>query len=349
MIKLLIPLIAAAALLAGCGSSSSSSDSTSTSSSSGGSSKVLVGAGSTFVYPLVSQWIADYSKVAGVTVTYGAIGSGGGIASVSDRSVDFGASDAPLTPDQAAGCNDCVQIPWALGATSVAYSLNGAPKHLRLTGRVIANMFLGKITRWNDPAIANLNPGAALPDTRVTPVFRSDSSGTSYNFTDYLSAVSPEWKSKVGVSTQPQFPAGQGAKGSSGVSGVVSKTDGAVTYVDVAYAQSNGFSYAAVQNAANNYVLPEVASIKDAAAAARSPKPNVAISIVDPPASAAAAYPISTFTYVIVPKSTPKAATLKAFLTYAITDGQALGPKLLFAPLPQNVVDTGKAAIATIG
>src|SRR5262249_17796811 len=154
---------------------------------------------------------------------------------------------------------------------------------------------------WNDPAIEKLNPGTMLPATTVAPVFRSDASGTSYNFTDYLSHVSSAWKSKVGVSTQPSFPTGQGAKGSSGESGLLSRADGAITYVDVAYAQSNNFAYAAVQNAAQNFVLPDVASIKAAAAAARSPKPNSAISIVDPRASAATAYPISTFTYVIVP------------------------------------------------
>ena len=340
MLKQTLPLLLGAALLAGCGSSKSSQSS--------GSSKVLVGAGSTFVYPLVSQWTADYAKRAGVMLTYGAVGSGAGIAAITDRSVDLGASDAPLSADQATACKECVQIPWALGGTSVAYNVHGAPAHLRLNGPVIAGIFLGKITTWNDPAIAKLNPGVQLPATKVVPVFRSDASGTSYNFTDYLSQVSPAWQAKVGVSTQPSFPAGQGAKGSSGVSGVISQSDGAVGYVDVAYAQANHFAYAAVQNAAGQFVLPDVASIKAAAAAAPSPKPNAAISIVQPPTSAASAYPISTFTYVIVPRSAPKATTLRAFLTYAITTGQQFGPKLLFAPLPVNVVAADKLAIATI-
>jgi phosphate transport system substrate-binding protein len=339
----MLPLLLLIAVLTACGGTTSA-----TTSSSGGGSKVLVGAGSTFVYPLVSQWVADYSKRAGVTVTYGAIGSGGGIAAITDGTVDFGASDAPLTPDQLAKCTGCIELPWALGGTSIAYNLKGAPKHLRLTGPVIAGIFLGTITAWNDPAIARLNPGATLPSTRVAPVFRSDGSGTSYNFTDYLSHVSPAWKAKVGVSTQPAFPAGQGARGSAGVAGVVSKSDGAVTYVDVAYATTSGFAYAAMQNSAKKFTLPDVPACEAAAASASTPKQNQGVSIVDPPATAASAYPICTFTYVIVRKTSPKAQALKDFLTYAVTSGQQFGPKLLFAPLPPAVVAADKTAIATI-
>jgi phosphate transport system substrate-binding protein len=337
--------------LVGCGSSKKSSQSTTTqpatTTSGSGTSSVLVGAGSTFVFPLVSQWTADYDKKAGVTVTYGAIGSGGGISAITSRSVDFGASDAPLTTDQADACNNCVEIPWALGGTAVAYHLTGAPAHLRLSGPVIADIYLGKVTKWNDPSITQLNPGVSLPSTRITPVSRSDASGTSYNFTDYLAAVSPTAKSKVGISTQPAFPTGVGAKGSSGVAGLISKTDGSIGYVDVAYAQQSNLAYAAVENAANRFVLPTVSSIAAAAHAAPSPKPNAAVSIVDP-RSAPLAYPISTFTYVVVPSSSPKAGTIRAFLTYAITDGQTFGPKLLFAPLPPQVVATNKTAIAKI-
>ena len=339
-----LPYLVLVAVLAACGGSNSTSTTTS---SAGGGSKVLVGAGSTFVYPLVSQWVADYSK-RGVTVTYGAIGSGGGIAAITDRTVDFGASDAPLTPDQATTCNGCLEIPWALGGTSIAYNVKGSPAHLKLTGPVLADIFLGKITAWNDPAIAELNPGATLPATRIAPVFSSDASGTSYNFTQYLSHVSPTWKAKVGASTLPSFPTGQGAKGSSGVAGVLTHTDGAITYVDVAYATTNNLSYAAMQNAGKSFTLPDVASCKAAAAAASSPKPNEAISIVDPPASAANAYPLCTFTYVIVPKQSSKAQALREFLTYAVTTGQQFGPKLLFAPLPPAVVAADKTAIATI-
>ncbi len=336
-----LPLLLFVAVLAACGGSSSTS-------TSGGGSKVLVGAGSTFVYPLVSQWVGDYSKRAGVTVTYGAIGSGGGIAAINDRTVDFGASDAPLAPDQLTKCNGCLEIPWALGGTSIAYNVKGAPEHLRLNGPVLADIFLGKITAWNDPAIAGLNPSATLPATRIAPVFRSDASGTSYNFTDYLSRISPAWKAKVGASTLPSFPAGQGAKGSSGVAGVLSHTDGAVTYVDVAYAKTSSLPYAAIQNAAKAFTLPDVSTCEAAAAAAPSPKANGGISIVDPPVPAPNAYPICTFTYVIVPERSPKAQALKAFLTYAVTTGQRFGPKLLFAPLPATVVAADKTAIATI-
>ena len=345
-------MIGAVALLAGCGSSKGSSSTTTaaaatTTAAAGGSSSVLVGAGSTFVFPLVSQWTADYSKRAGVTVTYGAIGSGGGISAITSRTVDFGASDAPLTTDQADACNACVEIPWALGGTAVAYHLTGAPAHLRLSGPVIADIYLGKITTWNDPSITKLNPGVTLPSTKTTPVSRSDASGTSYNFTDYLAAVSPTAKSKVGISTQPAFPTGVGAKGSSGVAGLISKTNGSIGYVDVAYAQQSNLAYAAVENAANRFVLPTVSSIAAAAHAAPSPKPNAAVSIVDPHA-APLAYPIATFTYVIVPSSSPKASTIRAFLDYAITTGQTFGPKLLFAPLPPQVVASSKTAIATI-
>jgi phosphate transport system substrate-binding protein len=307
-----------------------------------------VGAGSTFVFPLVSQWTADYSKRASVTVTYGAIGSGGGIAAITDRSVDFGASDAPLSSDQQTACNGCVEIPWALGGTSIAYNVSGASQHLRLTGPVLAKIYLGQVKSWNDPAIQQLNPTVHLPTTRITPVFRSDASGTSYNFTDYLASVSSDAKSKVGVTTQPAFPTGIGAKGSSGVAGVIKNTNGAIGYVDVAYSQQNHLAYAAIQNAARVYQLPTVATIGAAAAAAPSPKPNAAVSIVNPPASAPHAYPISTFTYVIVPTSSSKAVTMRDFLTYAVTTGQSFGPKLLFAPLPPHVVAADKRAIATI-
>ena len=340
---ILVPVLAAA-----CGGSRHYTSPTKTTASSGADSKVLVGAGSTFVYPLVSQWIADHSEKTGVTVSYGAMGSGGGIAAVSDRSVDFGASDAPLTSDQQASCKNCVQVAWALAGTSVAYHLEGAPRHLRLSGPVLANIFLGKITSWNDPAIAKLNSGASLPATHITPVFRSDSSGTSFNFSDYLSHVSPTWKSEVGRSTQPTFPTGQGARGSSGVSGLVSNTDGALTYVDVAYAATSHLSYAAVENKAGKFTLPDVKTCSAAASVAGAPEPNKGVSIVDPSASAAAAYPICTFTYVIVPHSSPNAGALKQFLDYALTNGQQLGAKLLFSPLPKAVVAASKKAVATI-
>src|SRR5207302_8361143 len=175
---------------------------------------VAEGAGSTFVFPLVSQWQANYKNA---QITYGSVGSGAGIAAITARTVDFGASDAPLTKDQASACKGCEQIPWALSSTSIPYHVPGVAYGLKLTGKILANIYLGHITKWNASAIKKINPGVNLPDLKITPVFRSDGSGTSWNFTDYLSRVSPEWKSKIGVVTQPSFPTGIGGKGSSGL------------------------------------------------------------------------------------------------------------------------------------
>jgi phosphate transport system substrate-binding protein len=313
-------------------------------------SKVLVGAGSTFVAPLVQQWEADYAKSpAAVTITYGAIGSGGGIDQITARTVDFGASDAPLSPDQVAACKGCIQIPWSLGAVVLIYNVKGVPNHLKLTGPVVADIFMGKITSWNDPEIANLNPGVNLPDTHITPVYRSDGSGTSYAFTDYLSKVSPEWKSKVGTSTQPPFPTGTGAEHSSGVVAAEQSTDGGITYADLAYAIPNSLPFALLQNAAGNYPEPGTKSVI-AAAEVGTPNPDGSVSLVNPPASAADAYPDATFTYVIVPQDSPKASTLKAFLQYAIgPTGQGFGPDLGYPKLPSSVVTSDQQLIAKIG
>jgi len=298
----------------------------------------LTGAGSSFVYPLVSTWTPALDRAFGYKITYGSVGSGAGIAAITARTVDFGASDAPLSSDQAAACKGCVQIPWALSATSVAYNVPGAPTHLRLSGKVLAGIFLGKITAWNDPAIKKLNKGGSLPSLKITPVYRSDASGTTFNFTEYLQAVSPEWKSKVGNSTQVNFPAGVGAKGSSGVAGLVTRTDGAITYVDVAYALANHIRFAAIQNRAGKYVYPGIKQIRAAAATVTKVPANNQISIVDPPKSQADAYPICTFTYVILPTKTDKAAELRKFVFWTLTQGQAYGPKLLFVPIPKPVL-----------
>lgn len=312
------------------------------------SSKVLTGAGSTLVYPLVSQWEPDYATKAGVTITYGAIGSGGGIDQITARAVDFGASDAPLSPDQATACKGCLQIPWALGATVVTYNVKGVPNNLHLTGPVVADMFLGNITSWNDPKIKALNPGVSLPSTKVTPIYRSDGSGDSFVFSSYLSAVSPDFKSKIGASTQPPFSTGTGAAKNSGVAASVQSTDGAIGYVAISYIAADGLNQALIQNAAGKYVTPSVDSIKAAADAVTTARADGSIPLVDPPASAATAYPLSTYTYAIVPKTSSKAAELKAFLTYAITDGQQFGPDLGFPPLPSAVVSSDKTEIASI-
>jgi phosphate transport system substrate-binding protein len=310
----------------------------------------VTGAGSTFVAPLLSTWTPAIQSALGYDLQYSAVGSGAGIAAITGRQVDFGASDAPLTPDQQAACNGCVQIPWALSATAIAYTMHEGPAHLRLNGPVLARIFLGSITNWNDPAIAKLNPGADLPDLRITPVYRSDGSGTTYNFTDYLSAVSPQWKAKVGNSTSVQFPAGIGAKGSSGVAGVVSRTDGAVTYVDVAYAVQNHLRTVAVRNAAGTFLYPSLRRIVAAAAAFPKVPASNEMHIVDPPKSVRLGYPISTYTYAIVPTQSPHAAQLRKLIAWALTTGQQkrYTAKLLFAPLPQQVLTAAQKTLARV-
>jgi phosphate transport system substrate-binding protein len=342
--KRLLGVVMALALAIGvtaCGSSSSDS--------SGSSSSPLVGAGSTLVAPLMSKWQSDYASKSEETVTYGAIGSGGGIDQITSRSVDFGASDAPLTPEQFEEADEVEQIPWALSGTVPAYNVSGAPENLKLSGEVLADIYLGNVTQWDDPAIAKLNPGASLPSTKITPVYRSDGSGDTYAFTNYLSTISPEFKSKVGTSTTVKFPTGVGAEKNDGVSAAISQTDGAIGYVGLAYALSNELSMPLVENSAGNFPEPGVESVEAAADAVSKIGPNNEISLADLPASAKDAYPISTYTYVIVPLASDKADALKKFITYAIGPGQEYGPDLDFAPLPKQVVAADKKAIAKIG
>ena len=338
-------LIAAVALgVAACGSSSSGSDSASA--SAGGP---LTGAGSTLIAPLMSKWQSDYSSRSGNTVTYGAIGSGGGIEQITAGTVDFGASDAPLTPDQQKAAPDVEMIPWALSSTDPVYNVSGVDDGLRLDGPTLADIYLGKITTWNDPAIAKLNPGANLPSTKITPVYRSDGSGDTYILTDYLSKVSSEWSSKVGVGTEVKFPTGVGGKGNDGVSAVLSKTDGAIAYVGAAYAQSNGFNQAAMENAAGKFLQPSLDSISAAAAAVKGVPSDNAPSLVDPPKSAPDAYPLASYTYCLAPTNSDKAEALQEFIKYAIGPGQSYGPDLLFAKLPPQILQADKAAINEIG
>jgi phosphate transport system substrate-binding protein len=310
----------------------------------------ITGAGSSFVSPLVSVWTPAIGSAFGYTLQYSPVGSGAGIAAITNRQVDFGASDAPLTPDQATACKGCVQIPWALSATSIAYNVPGAPVHLNLDGPTIAKIFLGQITNWNDAAIKALNKGASMPDLKITPIYRSDGSGTTYNFTDYLSGVSSDWKSKVGNSTSVQFPAGQGARGSSGVAGLVSRTDGGITYVDVAFALKNHIRFAAVKNAAGKFLYPSLRRITAAAEAFPKVPANNEMHIVNPPKSAPLAYPISTFTYVIVPQQTAHAAELRKLIFWALTQGQKsqYEAKLLFAPLTKSVLVASEKTLKTI-
>ncbi|HEY1317772.1 MAG TPA: phosphate ABC transporter substrate-binding protein PstS [Gaiella sp.] len=299
----------------------------------------ITGTGSSFVFPLVSKWIPEVGKAYGINLTYSPTGSGAGIAGVTSRTVDFGASDAPLSSDQLAACKGCVVIPWALSATSIPYNVPGAGGRIKLDGATLANIYLGKITTWNAPAIKKMNPSLNLPDLKITPVFRSDSSGTTYNFTEYLSSVSGEFKSKVGNNTAVNFPTGVGARGSAGVAGVVSKTEGALTYVDVAYSLTNKLTFASIRNRAGGFALPGLRGIKQAVSQLPKKVTNLTqLKIVDPPKSAGKqAYPISTFTYVIVPTNSKSAGDVRKLVYWAVTQGQKFGPPLLFEPLPVTV------------
>ena len=339
-ITCLLATLAAAALAitAGAGASGSRANAGS-----------LTGAGSTFVSKLVQTWIPKVDSSLGIKVTYSPIGSSGGINAISGRTVDFGASDAPLTPDQFAACKSCVQIPWALGATAIMYKGDAIPNHLRLTGPVLANIFLGKIKKWDDPAIKKLNKGKSLPSLGITVIHRSDGSGTTYNLTDYLTRVSSAWRSGPGRGTAVNWTTGVGARGSSGVSAALTSTNGGITYADIAFALANHFKFAAVQNRAGKYQIPGLNAIRAAGATILRVAPNNGgISIVNPSKRQPLAYPICTFTYVIIPKQTSHATDLKKFVTWAITKGQLDGPKLLFSPLPKPVLRASLKTIAGV-
>ncbi|HEX4734911.1 MAG TPA: phosphate ABC transporter substrate-binding protein PstS [Thermoleophilaceae bacterium] len=301
------------------------------------SAESLTGAGSTLVAPLMQQWANDYKSKTGTDITYGAVGSGAGIQQITARSVDFGASDAPLKPSQAQACNNCVQIPWGLTAVTVPYNLPGIVG-LKLTPSVLSQIYLGKISTWDNAQIKRINPGKSLPSTHITVAFRSDGSGDTYAFTNYLWKISPEWKSKVGIyATSVNFPVGVGGRGNDGIASVVQSTAGAIGYVSASYAISHNMNVAAIQNAAKKYTFPNLKNISEAAKTIRRIPGNNELHIVSPSKKLAKAYPICTFTYAIVPKSSPKKGTLAGFIKYAISDGQKFGAALDFAPLPAVV------------
>jgi phosphate transport system substrate-binding protein len=314
------------------------------------SSATLNGAGSSFVAPLVNSWVAPVKSALGMTLNYSAVGSGAGIKAIQNRTVDFGASDAPMTTSQFGGCNGCIQIPWALASTSVFYNLPGGDNFLHMSGPVLAKIYLGKIKTWNDPAIKKLNPGRNLPSRAITVVHRSDGSGTTYNFTDYLSHVSPTWKSQLGRGTAVAWPAGIGAPHSAGVAAVVTQTPGAIGYAETAYPVQNHLTYFRMLNRDGKYVLPKLKGIIAAAALDSHPNKAGAMSIVDPPAQKkyANAYPISTYTYILLAKQSKQGASLRQLVNWAITKGQAYGPKQFFAPLPASVVTYDKKAIQQV-
>ncbi|MFN8215048.1 MAG: phosphate ABC transporter substrate-binding protein PstS [Solirubrobacterales bacterium] len=305
----------------------------------------LEGAGSSLVAPLMANWINGFEIKEGIPVHYAAVGSGTGIKQITARTVDFGASDAPMTAEQAAACNNCVQIPWALTATGIGFKIPGVKK-LNLTGPILAQIYLGKITKWNDPKIKKINPGTKLPGLTITPVFRSDGSGDTYVFTNYLSKVSGYWKGNIGYATSVGFPTGVGAKGNSGVTATVTKTEGAIGYISASYLIAAGLGAAAVQNKAGNYALPNLTNIAEAASYVKSLPASNTVSITNPPKKVAKAYPLSTFTYAIVPHDGAQKEAVAKLAKYAVTIGQKYGAALDFAPLPKVVKN---AAIAAIG
>jgi phosphate transport system substrate-binding protein len=305
------------------------------------------GAGSTLVAPIEAEWANSFGAKTGNTITYNPVGSGTGIKDISNRLVDFGASDAPMTTAQAAGCHGCLMIPWALSATGVGYHLSGVRK-LRLSGPVLAGIYLGQIKTWNDSRIKALNKGVRLPNLKITPVFRSDGSGDTYAFTNYLSAVNGTWKHRVGFATSVSFPTGVGGSGNSGVTSVLESTNGSIAYVAVSYLIAHKLPAAAVKNAAGRYEYPNLANIENAARTVKRVPASNELHIVNPPRSAKIAYPISTFTYAIVPSSSSNAGLLRSFISYAIGPGQQFGPALDFAPIPKVVLNAAKATIKKI-
>jgi phosphate transport system substrate-binding protein len=338
--------------LAACGSSSTSSSSSSTSASSGASGTIS-GAGSTFAAPVYEQWGSSLSPL---TVNYQAVGSGAGLTAVESKTVDFGASDPPLKPadEEAIAKNGspAVQIPMFLGAITVSYNLPGVKTGLKLEGKTIANIFLGKIKAWNDPEITALNPGVSLPSTAITVIHRSDSSGTTSGFTSYLSAVDPEFKSKVGEGKDVQWPTGTGAKGNAGVAGAVEQTAGAIGYVEQAYALLHNFTVASVKNKSGNFVAPTLASTSAAGEGVTVPA-NLGIKVINSPQPTA--YPITSQTFIVVNKDLCKAGIpggegaakgVVKFLDYGLGEGQTILSKADYAALPSAILSKSKEAVA---
>jgi phosphate transport system substrate-binding protein len=352
--------------LAACGSSKSSSASTSSSSSSTGAtaapktattppsgSGTVSGAGSTFAAPVYEQWASTQQ---GVTINYQAVGSGAGITALAGKVVDFGASDPPLKEAEekeiAKNGSPPVQIPMFLGAITVSYNLPGVASGLRLDGKTLGDVFIGKVKTWDDAEIKALNPGLKLPSTPITIVHRSDSSGTTAGFTGFLAAVDPEFKSKVGEGKEVPWPTGTGAKGNAGVAGAVKQTEGAVGYVEQAYALQNGFTYASIMNKAGHWVLPTLNSTSAAGEGVKIPA-NLGLKVINSPSPSA--YPITSQTFIVVNKDLCKAGTpggegaakgVVKFIGYGLGAGQAILSQADYAKLPAPILAKSKAALA---
>jgi phosphate transport system substrate-binding protein len=341
--------------LAACGSSDESPSGGGSSSGSSGGAKqggTINGAGATFPQPVYTEWAARFKDKTGTTVNYQGVGSGGGIAQFTAGTVDFGATDAAMKPEEETAAKkkgDPVHVPTVLGAVTASYNVSGVDKGLKLDGATLANIFLGKVKKWNDPAIAGQNSGVKLPDTDITVCHRSDESGTTKNFTQFLAAYSPEWESGPGVDKTVKWPVGTGAKGNDGVAGCVKQTQGAIGYVEQAYALQNNFTTAAVKNKAGQYVAPSLEATSAAGEGADVPD-DLKFSTIDAPG--AKSYPITAVTFLLVwadqCKSGIKPATaklVKSWLDYALGDGQQVAPELQYAPLPDSIKQKAQAKV----
>jgi phosphate transport system substrate-binding protein len=310
----------------------------------------LNGAGATFPYPMYSKWFSDYNKLhPDVQINYQSIGSGGGIRQVLNGTVDFGASDGPMTDEQLKEAKfKILHIPTVLGADVPAYNVSGVGE-IKFTPDVLANIFLGKITTWNDPAIVKVNPGVNFPNQPIIVVHRSDGSGTTYIWTDYLSKVSKDWESSVGKGTSVKWPVGLGGKGNEGVAGQLRQLQGAIGYIELIYAIQNNISYGSIQNSAGNFVKASLQGVTEAAASVKSMPADFRVSITNPPGKAA--YPVSSFTWLLIPvpaKDPKKGKILADFLNWMVTDGQKTTSQLSYAPLPESVAEKVKAAIKEV-
>ncbi len=342
----IVMLAAAVALAAGC---KDKAESVSGRGAESTGEVEIQGAGATFPYPLYSKWIAEYQKLdPQVRINYQSIGSGGGIRQIIERTVDFGASDAPMTEAELGKAPaKLLHIPMTLGAVAITYNLPGVTDRLQLSPEIVAGIFLGELKTWNAPPIVAMNPQAKLPASAITVVHRSDGSGTTAVFTEYLSRVSAAWKGKVGAGKSVKFPLGLGAKGNEGVAGQVKTTPGTIGYVELAYAKQTGLAYAALRNRAGAVVAPTLENVAAAAASEVASMPaDLRLSIVDAPGKSA--YPISAFTYILIYEDqmdTRKGKAIARFLWWATHDGQRLGPSLDYAPLPAQVLPKVEAGL----
>jgi len=311
----------------------------------------LNGAGATFPYPIYSKWFSEYHKLhSDIQINYQPIGSGGGIRQVIAGTVDFGATDGPMTDDQLREAKiKILHVPTVLGADVPAYNIPGVTAELKFTPQVLAGIFLGKITNWNDKAIAAANEGVSLPNQEIIVVHRSDGSGTTYIFTDYLSKVSPEWQSQVGKGTSVKWPSGIGGKGNEGVAGSIRTLPGSIGYVELIYAVQNNITYGSVRNSAGVFLKASLEGVTAAAASVKSMPADFRVSITNAPGKDA--YPISSFTWLLIPaqsKDPAKGKILADFLNWMVTDGQKMAAPLSYAPLPDSVVEKVKEEIKQV-